>query len=194
METFSVLLTICAVTGEFPAQRPESLDPISEGRHYCGDSLRILDLGLKFGEVMHCTMQQITLKYGHAWPIFALSHISRPRVLSFSERLLGHYDHYSVDDTFVNAKFCISIQISQKFVHIGPIGNMSTLVPVMAFRRTGDKVDLNPLQRTGKSENIPMAYGFNNLFTAHSKIVSTEHLVKPITLEQYHTRLLTKSC
>ena len=40
---------------------------------------------------------------------------------------------------FVNEKFCISIQISLKFVPKGQIDNKSALVQVMAWRQTGDK-------------------------------------------------------
>ena len=39
----------------------------------------------------------------------------------------------------MNEKFCISIQISPKFVPKGPIDNKSALVQVMAWCRTGDK-------------------------------------------------------
>ena len=40
---------------------------------------------------------------------------------------------------FINEKFCISIQISLKFVLRSPIENRSALVQVMAWRRKGDK-------------------------------------------------------
>ena len=40
---------------------------------------------------------------------------------------------------FMNEKFCISIQISLKFVLKGPIDNSQYLVQVMAWHRTGDK-------------------------------------------------------
>ena len=40
---------------------------------------------------------------------------------------------------FVNERFCISIQISLKFVPKGSVDNKSALVQVMAWRRTGDK-------------------------------------------------------
>ena len=40
--------------------------------------------------------------------------------------------------TFMNEKFCISIQISLKFVSKGPVNNKSALVQVMACRPTGD--------------------------------------------------------
>ena len=39
----------------------------------------------------------------------------------------------------MNEKFCISIQISWKFVPEGPIDNKSALVQVMAWHRTGNK-------------------------------------------------------
>ena len=40
---------------------------------------------------------------------------------------------------FINEKFSMWIQISQKFVPKGPIDNKSALVQIMAWRRTGDK-------------------------------------------------------
>ena len=40
---------------------------------------------------------------------------------------------------FINEKFCISIQISLKFVPRGPVDNRPALVQVMAWRQTGDK-------------------------------------------------------
>ena len=40
---------------------------------------------------------------------------------------------------FVNEKFRILIRISPKFIPMGPIGNKSALVQVMAWSRTGDK-------------------------------------------------------
>ena len=40
---------------------------------------------------------------------------------------------------FMNEHFCISIQISLKFVPKGPIHSKSPLVHVMAWRRTGDR-------------------------------------------------------
>ena len=39
----------------------------------------------------------------------------------------------------MNEKSCMSIRISLKFVSKSPIDNISALVPVMAWRRTGDK-------------------------------------------------------
>ena len=39
----------------------------------------------------------------------------------------------------MNEKCCISIRISLKFVAKGPIDDKSTLVQVMAWRRTGNK-------------------------------------------------------
>ena len=67
--------------------------------------------------------------------------------------LTGQYGNLSVpgqngrhftDDIFkcifMNEKFCIPIGISLKFVPDGLIDNTSTLVQVMAWRRTGDKL------------------------------------------------------
>ena len=39
----------------------------------------------------------------------------------------------------MNEKFCISIQISLKFVYTGPIDKKSALVQVMVWRRIGVK-------------------------------------------------------
>ena len=39
----------------------------------------------------------------------------------------------------MNEQFCISIQISLKFVPKGPIDNIPALVQIMAWRRSGDK-------------------------------------------------------
>ena len=50
--------------------------------------------------------------------------------------------HFTEDNykcIFVNEKFCISIQISLKFVPLCPIGNKAALVHVMALHQTGDK-------------------------------------------------------
>ena len=46
---------------------------------------------------------------------------------------------------FMNEKFCISIQISLKFIPRGPSDNNSALVQVMAWRRTGDKLLSEPM-------------------------------------------------
>ena len=47
------------------------------------------------------------------------------------------------DDIFncicMDEKFCLTIQISLKFVPNGPIHNKAVLVQVMAWLRTGDK-------------------------------------------------------
>ena len=46
---------------------------------------------------------------------------------------------------FLNEDFGISIWISLKFVPKGPIGSKSALIPVMAWRRTGDKSIHEPM-------------------------------------------------
>ena len=45
----------------------------------------------------------------------------------------------------MNEKFCISIKISLKFVPKGPIGNISALVEIMAWRGRGDKPLSEPM-------------------------------------------------
>ena len=46
---------------------------------------------------------------------------------------------------FVNEKFCISINISLKFVPKGQINNNTALVQIMAWRRIGDKPLSEPM-------------------------------------------------
>ena len=61
----------------------------------------------------------------------------------FNSSPLGQNDHLFagdiVKDMFVNEKFCISIQISLKFVRKGPISHTQALVQVMAWWQIGDK-------------------------------------------------------
>ena len=45
----------------------------------------------------------------------------------------------------MNEKFCISIDISLKFVPKGPINNKWALVQAMAWRRTDDKPFPEPM-------------------------------------------------
>ena len=55
-----------------------------------------------------------------------------------SQCLMRRNGHHFTDDNFkcifMNEKFCISIQISLKFVPKGPINNKTALVQVMAWR------------------------------------------------------------
>ena len=61
----------------------------------------------------------------------------------------GQYSYHFSDDIFksifMNEKFCISIQISPKFVPKNPIDNKSALDQVMVWRRTGDKPLPDPM-------------------------------------------------
>ena len=47
--------------------------------------------GLKFGGMVQCTMKLIVICNSHAQPMFTFSDLGRPRVLSFSERLVNQY-------------------------------------------------------------------------------------------------------
>ena len=50
-----------------------------------------------------------------------------------------HFTDDTLKRIFVNENVRISIKISLKFVPKGPINNISTLVQIMAWRRSGDK-------------------------------------------------------
>ena len=70
-------------------------------------------------------------------------------LLSFSSFLPWQNDHHFTEDIlkyfFVNEKFCISIQISLKFVPEGSTDYKSSLVQVMAWCWTADKPLPEPL-------------------------------------------------
>ena len=87
-----------------------------------------------------------THTYGHTTQLFAsvwAVNLYTPRGQNFI--------HFA-DDIFMwillNEKFCISIQISLKFVPNGPIDNESALFQVMAWCRTGNK----PLPETTRTQ------------------------------------------
>ena len=56
-----------------PAVCPSIRLSIRHEGHYCSNSLRISAISLKFSAMMHSTMEQIAIKYGHAPPIFPCS-------------------------------------------------------------------------------------------------------------------------
>ena len=70
-------------------------------------------------------------------------------VTAFSSSPPGQNGRHFADNIFkcifLNEKFDISIRISLKFVHKGPIDNKPALVQVMAWRRTGDKPLSEPM-------------------------------------------------
>ena len=45
----------------------------------------------------------------------------------------------------MNDKFCISIKISLRFVHKGPINNIPALAQILAWIRIGDKALSEPM-------------------------------------------------
>ena len=69
--------------------------------------------------------------------------------LEINSSLPGQNGHHLADNIFkwifMNEKFCILIRISLKFIPKGPIVSKSVLVQVMAWRRTGDKLLLEPM-------------------------------------------------
>ena len=76
-------------------------------------------------------------------PIFRGLVVLRRLTSHWIGKYLQHNGRHFADDifkcTFMNEKFCISIQISLKFVPKGSIDNKSALVQVMAWRLTGDE-------------------------------------------------------
>ena len=56
-----------------------------------------------------------------------------------------HFADGIFKNVYMNEKFCILIRISMKFIPRGLIDNKQALVPVMAWRRTGDKPLSEPI-------------------------------------------------
>ena len=76
--------------------------------------------------------------------------------------------HFADDDlkcNFLNENVWIPIKISLKFVPKSQINNISALVQIMAWRRTGDK----PLSE-------PMMTQFNDAYMRHSASMSKDHV------------------
>ena len=99
---------------------------------------------------MFATIGRQSLKWGHRsmrmlgkvscrWTIYFLIHSSNP-----PEQNGRHFADDIFKCIFKNKNLCILIQISLKFVPMGPIDNNAAFVQLMAWRRTGDK----PLSET----------------------------------------------
>ena len=56
-----------------------------------------------------------------------------------------HFADETFKRIFLNENVGISIKISLKFVHKGPINNIAALVQMMAWRRPGDKPLSEPM-------------------------------------------------
>ena len=56
-----------------------------------------------------------------------------------------HFADDTVNHIFVNENVRISIKFSLKFVPKGPINNIPALIPIMAWRRSGDKPLSEPM-------------------------------------------------
>ena len=88
-----------------------------------------------------------------------LSHYNVKGTSLFNTLSLAHYRHntlrprqngrhFADDDfkrIFLNENVWISIDISLKFISKGPIDNIPALVPIMAWRRSGDKPLSEPM-------------------------------------------------
>ena len=77
----------------------------------------------------------IHLARGHSFG--GLTHFPLDKMASISQLIFK--------GIFINEKFCISIRITLKFVHNGPIDNIPALVQIMAWRRPGDKLLSEPM-------------------------------------------------
>ena len=85
-----------------------------------------------------------------------------------------HFADDVVKCIFLNEKFCILIQMSLKFVPLGPIDNKAALVQVIAWRRTVE----NPLPE-------PTFTWFTDAYMQHSgRWVLTENIYGDTKLPQ----------
>ena len=76
----------------------------------------------------------------------SLHNILKPSVNTLRPRQNGrHFADDIIKCIFLNENVWISIRISLKFVHRGPINNIPSLVQIMAWRRPGDKPLSEPM-------------------------------------------------
>ena len=68
---------------------------------------------------------------------------------------------------FFNENVWISLKISLKFVHEGPINNIPTLVQIMAWRRPGDKPLSEPMMVIGIDTKIEVIVVSPTTWEAH---------------------------
>ena len=133
----------CLLTGEFPVQRASNAENVSIWwRH---DETAVED-GTLVPNYMPRNMDFV---------VHALIAVN----LWVNSSLPGQNGRHFADDIltciFMNEKGCISIRISFQFVPKGPIDNMSALVQVMAWRRTGDKPLPDPRLTQSTDSYIP---------------------------------------
>ena len=73
-------------------------------------------------------------------------HLPFPRFNTLRPRQDGrHFPDDVFKWIFLNEEVCISVKISLKFVHRGPLNNIWALVQIMAWRRSGDKPLSEPM-------------------------------------------------
>ena len=111
-------------------------------------------------------------KYSDCGKIFHMSQPSWHCMANFINTLRPrqHGRHFADDSfkrIFFNENVGISIKISLKFVHKGPINNIPALVQIMAWRRPGDK----PLSEPNSGE-------FTDAYMRHLTSMSQERLLK----------------
>ena len=78
----------------------------SDGWHNRSNYLRISNIGLEFGGVMHSTMEQIPIWNSHKWPILHVSQTVLPnhpsrclgQVKSYFERVKFFYNHMKIEN------------------------------------------------------------------------------------------------
>ena len=109
-------------------------------RHRCHYDVIVMDRYVHPICIKHESIQRKTQNfYSHRVCQMHIINTLRPR---------QHGRHFA-DDTFkrifLNENVGISIKISLKFVHKGPINNIPTLVQIMAWRRPGDKPLSEPM-------------------------------------------------
>ena len=78
----------------------------------------------------------------HSWSCVSINSVTSPKdqwVNTLRPRQNGRHFPDIFKCIFLNENLWISIKISLKFVHKGPINNTPALLQTMAWRRTGDK-------------------------------------------------------
>ena len=95
---------------------------------------------LKANVMGHCWL--------NSWSFYGLREIllyNPYRILTHWGRKDGRHFAEAIQCIFLNAKCCIVIQISLKYVRNGPLTNKPSLVQIMVWRRPGDKPLSEPM-------------------------------------------------
>ena len=138
------------VTGDFPAQMASNAENVSIWwrHHAVAEGINILHVYEFCSKINNQTFNMLTGNTFQQWngKYSIVLHIDLKTQMTTYMRPKQNGRHFADDIfkcTFLNENVWIPIKISLKFVPLGPINNIPSLVQILAWRRPGDK----PLSR-----------------------------------------------